>query len=295
MTSPQSLPADETAARPLFPRQLHGEMRKLFARKRTYIGFGAFLAVELLVLALFQLPKVQYSYSRLIEQAGYGINEYFSGLTMAFIVLTSTIFLLGSLYLALVAGDVVSKEVEEGTMRMVLSRPVSRLRILAIKYLACVIYTFTLILFIGLTALVVGVARQGYGGLFVFAPLEGVFALYEKGPGLVRYLVSLPLLALSLSAVTSLAFALSCFNMKPAAATIATLSYVTVDFIFKGIPYFESLKQWFITTHMSTWTNIFREHIPWPKMAEDYTYLLAVNLTLVLIGIVNFQQRDFKS
>ena len=279
----------------LLSQQLGGELRKLFARKRTYIGFGAFLAVELLVLLLFQLPKVQRSYRVLIERAGYGFEEYFSGLTLAFIILTSTIGLLGPLYLALVAGDVVSKEVEEGTMRMMLCRPVSRLRLLSVKYLACLIYTFALILFIGLTALAVGIARQGYGGLFVFAPLEGVFALYDKDPGLVRYLASLPLLGLSLLVVTSLGFTLSCFNMKPAAATITTLSYVMVDFIFKGIPYFESLKQWFLTTHMATWANVYRPHIPWPQIAEDYAYLLAVNFTLVIIAMVNFHQRDFKS
>jgi ABC-2 type transport system permease protein len=279
----------------LFPRQLAGELRKLFARKRTYIGFGAFLAVELIVLVLFQLPKVRGSYRAILERAGYGFEQYFSGLTMAFIILTSTIGLLGPLYLALVAGDVVAKEIEEGTMRMMLCRPVSRLRLLMVKYLACAIYTFALIFFIGLTALAVGIARQGYGGMFVFSPLEGVFALYEKGPGLGRYLISLPLLGLSLLAVSSLGFALSCFNMKPAAATIATLSYVTVDFIFKSIPYFESLKHWFLTTHMSTWINVFRPHIPWPQIAEDYAYLLAVNFTLVIIAAVNFHQRDFKS
>ncbi len=279
----------------LFSRQLRSELRKLFARKRTYIGFGAFLAVEVLVLALFQLPKVQHSYRIMLERAGYGFEQYFSGLTLAFIILTSTIGLLGPLYLALVAGDVVSKEVEEGTMRMMLCRPVARVRLLGVKYLACVLYTFALIFFIGLTALGVGLARQGFGGLFVFSPLEGIFALYEKGPGLARYLAALPLLGLSLLAVTSLGFALSCFNMKPAAATITTLSYVIVDFIFKSIPYFESLKHWFLTTHMVTWTNVFRPHIPWPQIAEDYAYLLAVNFTLVIIATVNFLQRDFKS
>ncbi len=279
----------------LFIRQLRAELRKMFARKRTYIGFGAFLAVELLVLALFQLPKVQAAYRRLIEGAGYGFSEYFSGVTLAFIILMSTISLLGSLYLSLVAGDVVSKEVEDGTMRMMLCRPVNRLRVLAVKYLACVIYTFVLISFIGITALLAGVARQGLGGLFVYAPLEGVFALYERGPGLVRYLACLPLLGFSFLSVTSLGFALSCFNMKPAAATITTLSYVMIDFIFKGIPYFESIKQWFLTTHMATWANIFREHIPWAQIGEDYAYLLAVDLTLVVIAAVQFQTRDFKS
>jgi len=279
----------------MFSRQLRAELRKMFARKRTYIGFGAFLAVELLVLALFQIPRVQGSYRSLLEQAGYGFRDYFSGLTLAFIILVSTIFLLGSLYLSLVAGDVVSKEVEDGTMRMMLCRPVDRLRVLGVKYLACVIYTFALIFFIGLTALLAGVAREGFGGLFVYAPLEGVFALYEKWPGLLRYLLSLPLLGLSLLAVTSLGFALSCFNMKPAAATITTLSYVMVDFIFKGIPYFESVKGWFLTTHMATWSNVYREHIPWAQIGEDYAYLLAVDFTLFVIAAVQFQTRDFKS
>jgi len=279
----------------LFFLQLRGELRKLFARKRTYIGFGAFFALELVMLAIFQLPKVQRSWRRSIEGAGYGFDEYFSGLTMALIILTTTIFLLGALYLALVSGDVVSKEVEDGTLRMMLCRPVSRVRLLAIKYVACIIYTFALIFFIGLTALAVGIARRGFGGLFAFLPLEGVFAFYEPVPGLTRFVGALPLLSLSLLTVTSVGFTLSCFNMKPAAATIVTLTLVFVDLIFKGIPYFESLKPYLLTTHMGTWTNVYRSPIPWPQMLEDYAYLLAVDLTLVVIGMLNFQQRDFKS
>jgi ABC-2 type transport system permease protein len=278
----------------LFLRQFGGELRKLFARKRTYIGFGAFLGVETLVLILFQLPGVQRSYRGLIEKAGYIFEDYLSGLTLAFLILTST-SLLGSLYLALVAGDVVAKEVEDGTLRMMLCRPASRLRLLGTKYLACTLYTFVLMLFIGLTALAMGVARQGYGGLFAFAPLDHLFELHDKHTGLVRYLIGLPLFALSMLTVTSLGFALSCFNMKPAAATICTLTYIFVDYIFRGIPYFESLKHWFVTTHMASWMHIFHPIIPWPQMTEDYAYLLAVDLTVVIIGAINFQQRDFKS
>ena len=95
--------------------------------------------------------------------------------------------------------------------------------------------------------------------------------------------------------VTSLGFTLSCFNMKPAAATIATLSYFIADSIFRSIPYFESIKPWFITTHTETWVNILRSPIPWPRMVEDYAYLFAVNFTMVVIGAAVFQRRDFKS
>lgn len=279
----------------LFLLQLSGELRKLFARKRTYIGFAAFFCMELLVLGLLQLPRVQGAFRRVIEGSGYGFEEYFSGLTLAFQILSYTIFFLGALYLSLVAGDVVSKEVEDGTMRMILCRPVSRVRLLLVKYLACVIYTFALIAFIAITALVAGLLRQGIGGFFVFAPLEKLFALYSFGPGLVRYLCAIPLLSLSLLSVTSLAFLLSCCNMKPAAATIVTLSIFFVDMIFRAIPWFESIRHWFVTAHMSTWLNVFQPNLPVLQMVQDYAYLLALDATFVIAGLAIFHGRDFKS
>ena len=279
----------------LFLLQLRGELIKLFARKRTYIGFGAFFALELLILVLFQLPKVQRSWRMLIENAGYEFSGYFSGITLAFQILFWTVFLLGGLYIALVGGDIVSKEVEDGTMRMTLCRPVSRLRVLALKYAACLIYTFALTAFIGLSALGIGLARQGIGGFFAFQPLQQLFVLYDFGTGLQRYLGSLPFLGLSLVSVASLSFMLSCFNMKPAAATICTLTYFLADSIFRNIPYFESLKPWFITSHVETWYNIYRSPIPWWNITEDLAYLVGVDLTFLLIGIVAFSVRDFKS
>lgn len=279
----------------LFLYQLRGELTKLFARKRTYIGFGVFFVLEILILVLFQLPKVQRNWRRIIEQAGYGFEDYFSGVTLAFQIVLYTTVLLGGLYVALVAGDVVSKEVEDGTLRMTLCRPISRLRVLALKYLVCVIYTFALAIFIGLSALALGIARHGVGGFFAFQPLERLFVLYEFGPGLARYLGSLPLLAMSLLSMTSLGFMLSCFNMKPAAATICTLSYFIADMIFRGIPYFEPIKVWFITYHTETWYNIFRSPLPWQRIVEDYAYLFGVDATFVLVGVVVFSMRDFKS
>jgi len=279
----------------LFFLQLRGELWKLFARKRTYIGFGAFFGLEVVILILFQLPKVQRSWRHIIEQAGYEFEGYFSGVTLAFQVLFWTVFLLGGLYIALVGGDIVAKEVEDGTMRMTLCRPVSRLRVLAVKYIASLIYTFALTFFIGLSALVIGLLRQGVGGFFAFQPLQKLYVLYDFGPGLARYFGSLPVLGFTLVSVASLAFMLSCCNMKPAAATICTLTYIVTDNIFRNIPYFDSLKPWFLTSHIETWYNVYRSPIPWAQMTEDVIYLAGVDATFVLVGVAIFSSRDFKS
>lgn len=278
-----------------FLRQLGGELHKLFARKRTYIGFGAFLFVELLVMAGFQMPAAQRGFRRMIERAGYGFEEYFSGLTLAFEMLRWTILLLGALYLALVAGDVVSKEVEEGTMRMMLCRPASRIRVLLVKYASCVIYTFALIFFIGCTALAAATAWRGAGGLFVFAPVERIFALYEFWPGLARYGLALVFMSLSFLTITSLGFMLSCCNMKPAAATIVTLSILFIDMILRTIPYFEDYQQYFLTTHMATWVNAFQTQVPGRQIIKDFAFLFGANATMLIGGMAVFQSRDFKS
>jgi len=278
-----------------FLHQFRGELLKLFARKRTYIGFGAFLGVEIVILFLLNLPKVRGAITRVIEDSGYPAGDYLSGLTLGFFVLLWSVFLLGALYLALVAGDVVGKEVEDGTLRMMLCRPVSRGRILLLKICAVAVYSFSLTWFVGITALVVGLLHSGAGGLFVFAPMEKVFALYDFAPGLARYAIAILLLSFSLLTIPAVGFFLSCLDMKPAAATIGTLSIFFLDSILKNIPFFESLKPWFVTSHMAAWVHVFEYRIPWERMIEDYAWLLALNATLLVLARAVFQQRDFKS
>ena len=279
----------------LFFLQLWHELVKLFARRRTYIGFGAFLFMEVAVVVGLNRPWPRASFRRMIERNGYGFEQYFSGLTLGLQIVMWTVFILGGLYLSLVAGDVVSKEVEEGTMRLMLCRPASRGRIGILKFLSCVVYTLSLTAFIGLSALAAGTLYRGVGGLFAFAPTEHIFALYETGPGLLRYFGALPLLAMGLLTFASLGFFFSCLNMKPAAATIMTLTLLFFDSIFRNIPYFEHYKPYFITGHMSAWLQVFVQRIPWRDIGIDAAYLVALDATCVVLGIVAFSQRDFKS
>ncbi len=279
----------------LFIRQLRGEFRKLFARKRTFIGFGAFALLEIVILLLLQLPGPQRFLGRAIENAGYDAVSYISGPTIGILMVGWTILMLGALYLALVGGDVVSKEVEDGSMRMILCRPISRGRILVLKGIVSMCYTAVLTVFVMVTAMTVSVLYGGAGSWFVFAPVDGVVAFHDFWPGLWRYLAAIPLLSLSLCTVTAIAFSLSCFNMKPSAATVVTLSFLFADNILRMIPYFESLKGWFITVKMGVWIKVFEYRVPWETMLEQYAWLLAIDATLFLIGWMAFEQRDFKS
>lgn len=281
----------------MFRRHFYNELLKLFARKRTYIGFGAFLAVELIILSMLQLPKAKKSIGDLLFQNGLDFQEFDRGLTLAMLMILLTIALLGALYLALVSGDMVAKEVEEGTMRMVLARPVSRFRLLLVKWLACALYTFVLIHFIGLTSLLAGaIYRGGLGKLFIYAPHEQLFAVFaDPAEGLWRFARAIFILAFAIQIISTLGLMFSCFNMKPAAATILTLSVMFVDFVLRNTPYFESFRKCFITYHTACWIRTFHVVVPWWSIAESLIYLLALNLTFFIIGALSFHSRDFKA
>jgi len=190
---------------------------------------------------------------------------------------------------------VVGKEVEDGTMRMMLCRPASRRRILALKLASILLYSLLLCWFVGVTALAAGLLHSGAGGLFVFAPMEKVFALYDFGPGLIRYSAAVILLSVSLLTIPSLGFFLSCLDMKPAAATIGTLTFFFLDMVLKNIPFFESLRPWFVTSRMTAWVHVFEYRIPWENMLADYAWLFAINATLVVLAHAVFESRDLKS
>ena len=281
----------------IFARQFYFELVKLLARKRTYFGFGAFLAVELLILLLNHVPKVRHHHmaDRMAELLPFSPDYSHTGLTLAWMMITQTVLVLGSLYLALVCGDIVSKEVEDGTMRMMLSRPVSRARILILKYAACVFYTWALVIFIVASSLALGLADRGWGGLMVWAPWEHVLATFEAGRGLERIAMGTGLLGLVMLTLSSLAFMFSCFNMKPASATILTLSLYFIDTVVHNLPPFESIKTWFLTDQMGMWMHVFEPTIPWEKIGHALVYLGVFDLIFLAIGAFYFARRDFKS
>jgi len=174
----------------LFFRQLYWELFRLFARRRTYIGFGVFLSVEVLFYFLWTREKSEARMATFISRIAGGFDDYFSALTLAFLIVVFTMLLLGTVFVALVAGDILAKETEDGNLRLILARPVSRLRLLIIKFISCQVYTSVLFLFVGSSALAVGLLERGWGGgMLVWTPDLPRVSLFGWNEGLIRYFV----------------------------------------------------------------------------------------------------------
>lgn len=281
----------------MFLRQLRGELRKLFARPRTYMGYAAFFIMELLIVVVYRFTDGQMYMRELMERNGFESDYYYSSLTLTFLVMIISMALLGSIFFALVAGDVVAKETEDGNLRLVLARPISRLRLMLVKYAAVAIYTFTFVFFVGISGYLMAAAAVGWeGGLFVSEPKMKVFAAYgDWTEGMLRLASGAAGIGVSMITLSSLAFMFSCFRIKPAAATIVTLAILFVDMILQNFPFFRPFQEYFITWRMSCWVYLFEYDISWPKLIESYALLGGLNFTFFMVGYLSFQLRDFKT
>lgn len=278
----------------MFWPYLRNELWKLFGKKRTYIGFGAFLLAQNAMLLLFRFTHWRDQWERLLAGNGYFAQDYVSALTVALVMLIPQVALLMPLYAALVGGDLVAKEAEDGTLRMILSRPITRTQLLMAKWVAGVIFAASLVVVLGATAL--GFARLWFPwrGMFVFLPGH-VFNVLEVQEGLKLYVFSHLFMTLNACVVLGMAFMFSCFNMKPAAATILALTAMFVNLVMEGIPFFERYQEWLLTYHCRCWVLVYAHPIPWDRITEAIVVLLAFNLTTFLVGAAAFHARDIKS
>jgi len=286
----------------MFFYQLKGELWKLFGKKRTYIGFSMLLLAQMLIIGLLRYyPPAHRGLMKNIQATGFISEQYVSMLTVASVMAFVLAYSMLPLYVALVGGDMLSKESEDGTLRMILSRPVSRVRLLLLKWIAGVVFSVVLVVALAAGGLLFsGLTFPPTGGLFVQLPDDqnigttnlGIFLF---GQGMERFLFAHLMMTSKAVAIFSLAFMFSCFNMKPAAAAILALSAILIDRILMEIPYFHDLKECFLGYHLNVWQTLFYQNVWWWRVGESLSILTGLSLTFLIIGISVFQVRDIKS
>src|SRR6266705_2577113 len=168
--------------------QLRNELWKLFGKKRTYIGSGMFFLAQRIGILLFQFGRSPYrQLVRDLENFGFSPDHFVTNLTVASFLLVPIVYFLLPLYVSLVGGDMVAKEAEDGALRMILCRPISRLRLLLLKWLAGAVFSLILVISLGVFSVLVASVFFPSGGLFVVLPLDRIIGSFEGAAGWQRF------------------------------------------------------------------------------------------------------------
>jgi ABC-2 type transport system permease protein len=195
-----------------------------------------------------------------------------------------------------VGGDLVAKEAEDGTLRMILCRPVTRWRLLLVKWSAGVIFSITLVLALGVMALLFARLWFPWRGMFVIMPEpERIFAAVSAAQGLKLYAASHLFLAINASTMMTLAFMFGCFNMKPAAATVLSISFLLMNLVLESIPALADWRPYLLLHHFRVWMAVYASPTDWPRIFTALSVLAAFNVTCLVVGGAAFHSRDIKS
>ncbi|MDP1762242.1 MAG: ABC transporter permease subunit [Sediminibacterium sp.] len=234
------------------------ELFKIFRRPRTYIAFAAITG--LIGIIQFGLKLDGDSYvdfmMRDINSSITVEGKILNGYQVCYIVL-QVLLVHVPLLIALVAADMISGEANMGTLRMMLTRPISRTKFLLAKFMATVAYTLMLLVWLAILALFVNMLLFGTDDLFLLKSQYVV--LLKKDDIFWRYLWAFGFAALAMTTVAALGFLFSLFAENSIGPIVATMSVIIFFTILStlNIPVFNKIKPFLFTTHMIGWKEFF--------------------------------------
>src|SRR5690554_4497659 len=123
------------------------ETKKMFRRPRTYLGFAGAALIPLTVMIIFYFkdptPFIAKLLGNMFTLSGSILNGYLVSLLT---INQGTMNFFLPVLIVLVVGEIIAGEEHEGTMRLILSRPINRGYFISSKFISAVLYNFILVL-----------------------------------------------------------------------------------------------------------------------------------------------------
>jgi ABC-2 type transport system permease protein len=280
----------------MFLKNTYNEFIKIAAKPRTYISIAA---ITLLVgIILFAMKVDGPTYISFItasfEQTLAFEGNIMNGNLMAFIILQMLIIQI-PLLVALVTGDLISGEAAMGSIRMLLTKPISRTQILLSKYLAGLIYTLLILVWLGIMSVVVGKMMFGEGDLMVLNS-DGLVILKYNDINW-RFFSGFGVAFLALTTVATLSIMLSCFSENSIGPIVSTMSVIILFTIIGSldVPVFDNVRPYLFTTHMAAWRSFFEVPLPFESIRQSIVVLLTHIVVFLGIALYKFNKKDILS
>ncbi|MBD0285722.1 MAG: ABC transporter permease subunit [Flavisolibacter sp.] len=272
------------------------ELFKIFKKPRTYIAFGAIAAIILLIqTAMYADGELYLQFAMQTVRDAFSIEgKVLNGYLVCYLIL-QTLLVHVPLLITLVAGDVVAGEASMGTLRLLLTKPVSRTQVMLSKFLAAAFYTVLLLLFMAIIALGGSLLVFGTGDLMVFK--SDMLVILDSSDIFWRYIGAFGFAVLAMTTVASLAFLLSTLAENSIGPIIATMSVVVVFTILTtmDIPFFNALKPYLFTNHMLNWKGFFEQPVDGREVLKSALMLLTHIVLFVSLAVYIFRKKDILS
>ena len=290
------------------------ELFKISRRPRTYIAFAAITAIVFIFQFAFKADGQSYMDLMLQDVKDtftFDRVESINGYFMCYIIL-NTLLIQVPILIALIAADSISGEANMGTLRLLISKPISRTQIILVKFAAATIFTILLLLWMAISALLLSILIFGTGDMLVFRTkgTESMIMLITKDDVMWRYYAAFAYATVALTVIAALSLLLSIFAENSIGPIIATVCIVIVCTIISNInvPIIErNVKPYLFTSYLVGWKGFFYIGTDetgktikgslenWPAIRKSLLILLAHIAVIVTTAVVVFRKKDILS
>ena len=259
------------------------ELRKLVSQKRTYMGFGL-AALLPVIFIVVQLVRGQPPHG---GDTIFASEIFQSGLATPVLMLTFLAPFFLPLVAALVAGDIVAAEDNNGTLKTILTRSVDRGQVIIAKALAAMSYGAAAVFLAALVGTVGGVAAWGFHGVRTFS---GTFV--PASEALLLIFAAYGCFLIPLLTIVCVGVLLSTVTRNSAASIVGTLGFTLVLAIVSQIPGLEGIRPYLLTTQYFAWQGLLRTPTDWAPILHSLWLCALYAVPALFAAYLVFLRRD---
>ena len=272
------------------------ELSLLLRRRRVWLCWALLCALPALVAVLLAVTGLAPPPGRggAFLSAVVSNGQLFPAAALALVL---PVFL--PITVAIVAGDAVAGEASAGTLRYLLVRPVGRLRLLLAKLVSIMVFVLLAVLFVTITAYIVGVLAFGVGpdaslgGTGGITSLSGVVLTPTQLAE--RTALTIAYLALCMLALGAVGLFFSTLTDSPLAAALGVLAFVVTSTVLLPLDAAAAIRFYLPTRHWLAWVDLYRDPILWRSVRQGATVQAGYVLVAFGAAWANFATKDVTS
>jgi ABC-2 type transport system permease protein len=213
-----------------------------------------------------------------------------NGLFLVFTAITVSIPFFLPLIISVVAGDSIAGEAGLGTLRYLLTVPVGRGRLLAVKSLAVATFTAIAVLLVAVIGLVTGAILFGLHSLVL---LSG--DTVSLGDGLLRTLGVVAYVTIALFALAAGGLFISTLTENAIAAMASAVSIAVFSALLDAVPQLSAIHPALLTDHWFGYGELLRTSISTPDLARWTALHLAYAAIFLSLAWSRITSKDITS
>jgi ABC-2 type transport system permease protein len=271
-------------------RLLRSELRLVFGRRRNIALLGALACVPILIAVAIRLAGGPERRGGGEDGPAFIGSIAGNGLFVAFTALVVTLPLFLPLAVSVAAGEAVAGEASIGTLRNMLVVPVSRTRLLVVKYAGVVAFGIAAAFTVASAGLLIGLA------LFPIGPVTLLSGgTLPVGAAVVRVFLVALYVAGMLAGLAAIGLFASTLTEVPIAAMAVTAITAVVVEILDAVPQISVIHPYLLTDWWLKFGDLLRDPVVFGDMARGLLVTLAYVAVFGALAWARLTSKDVSS